>query len=164
MGMSRRVPLRAMAGAAAGLSWPAHSLLAARPPPETKRIHLSKVPSIRLSPMDAAETLMRGEGFKHVAYVETMAGGGLSSAQRMGAGQIDLGMNVATPLVLALDIGPGRSTSASSRSPIAALSRSIRSRPNARDERSPRPPTAALPSPSASRGRRREKPIGTSLS
>ena len=94
-----------LAAAAAGLAGAAPGLAAAEPPPETTRIRLSKVPSICLAPRYVAETLLRGEGFAQIEYVETAQGGGLSSAQMMGAGQIDIGMNFAAPLVVALDQG-----------------------------------------------------------
>ena len=81
-------------------------LHAAEPPPETTRLRLSKVPSICLAPQYVAEPLLRAEGFTLVEYIgEGNQGGGVPGAQRMGSGEVDLGMNFAGPLVVALDMG-----------------------------------------------------------
>ncbi len=79
---------------------------AAEAPLETTRLRLSKVPSICLAPQYVAEELLRAEGFTHIEYVGTaMQGGGLPGAQMMGAGDVDISMNFAGPLVIALDMG-----------------------------------------------------------
>jgi NitT/TauT family transport system substrate-binding protein len=91
------------APALAGIAPPLH---AAEPPPETTRLRLSKVPSICLAPQYVAEALLRAEGFAQIEYIgEGMQGGGVPGAQRMGAGEVDLGMNFAGPLVVAIDLG-----------------------------------------------------------
>jgi NitT/TauT family transport system substrate-binding protein len=76
---------------------------AAEPPPETTRIKLGLIPSVCLAPQYVAETLLRAEGFTDVQYVS--AGGGVPGAQQMGAGEIDISMNFAAPLVVAVDAG-----------------------------------------------------------
>ena len=79
-------------------------LLAAEAAPETTRLRLVKVPSACLAPQYIAEHLLRSEGFDRIEYVAP-TGSGLPAAQAMGAGTIDLGMNFAGPLVVALDEG-----------------------------------------------------------
>ncbi|HVE49117.1 MAG TPA: ABC transporter substrate-binding protein [Casimicrobiaceae bacterium] len=80
--------------------------VAAEPPPETTRLRLGKVPSICLAPQYVAEDLLRAEGFSQIQYVgEGLSAAGLSGAQAMGAGQFDISMNFAAPLVIALDQG-----------------------------------------------------------
>jgi ABC-type nitrate/sulfonate/bicarbonate transport system substrate-binding protein len=80
---------------------------AAEPPPETTRIRLSKVPSICVAPQYVAEEFLRSEGFTDVRYVgEKGAGvGGVPLAKAMGAGEVDVAMNFAAPLVVSLDAG-----------------------------------------------------------
>ena len=79
-------------------------LFAAEAAPETTRLRLVKVPSACLAPQYVAEQLLRSEGFDRIEYVAP-SGSGLPAAQAMGAGTIDLGMNFAGPLVVALDEG-----------------------------------------------------------
>ena len=93
----------ALAGATSTMGY-ARELLAAEPPPETKRIRLAKVPSACLAPQYVAEELLRAEGFDQIEYVGGQIGG-LSMAQAVGQGQIDISMNFAAPLVVALDEG-----------------------------------------------------------
>jgi NitT/TauT family transport system substrate-binding protein len=102
--ISRREFVKDMAlvGAAGTMSY-ARALLAAEPPLETRRIRLGKAPSACLAPQYVAEELLRAEGFQQIEYVGGEAGGGLPMAQAMGAGQSDVGMNFAAPLVMALD-------------------------------------------------------------
>src|SRR5438034_9258219 len=80
---------------------------AAEPPPETTRIRLSKVPSVCGAPQDVAEEFLTAEGFTDVRYVgEKGAGvGGIPLAKAMGAGEVDVAMNFAAPLVVSLDAG-----------------------------------------------------------
>src|SRR5688572_24860471 len=94
-----------LAGAAGAFGF-AREALAVEPPPETKRIRLGKAPSACLAPQYVAEELLRAEGFQQIEYVGTGLGSaGLSGAKAMGAGQFDLSMNFAAPLVVALDEG-----------------------------------------------------------
>jgi len=98
----------ALAGAA-GLLGVTPELASAEPPPETTTIRLSLVPSICVAPQYVAESLLRSEGFTDIRY--TGAGptgtgsGGIPGARQMGAGETDIGMNFAAPLVVALDTG-----------------------------------------------------------
>ena len=104
--ISRRRFLRdvSMAGAAGALGF-GRTVLAAEPPPETRRIRLGKVPSICLAPQYVAEELLRGEGFE-IEYVGgTVQTGGLAGAISMGRGEQDMSMNFAAPLVIAIDRG-----------------------------------------------------------
>jgi NitT/TauT family transport system substrate-binding protein len=95
----------ALAGAAGMLGYGMEAL-AAEPPPETKRIRLGKVPSACLAPQYVAEELLRLEGFDQIEYVgKGLSAAGLPGAQAMGAGQFDVVMNFAAPLVVALDEG-----------------------------------------------------------
>ena len=75
----------------------------AEPPPETTRVRLGSVPSICLSPQYVAEDLLRAEGFTEIRYQPSS--GGLPGAKEMGAGNVDIAMNFAAPLVVALDGG-----------------------------------------------------------
>jgi len=75
----------------------------AEPPPETTRVRLGAVPSICLSPQYVAEDLLRAEGFTDIRYPP--ASGGVPGAKEMGAGDADIAMNFAAPLVVALDGG-----------------------------------------------------------
>jgi NitT/TauT family transport system substrate-binding protein len=104
--MNRRDVLRGLAatGAVSGLDL---GRAAAEPAPETPRIRLSKVPSVCVAPQYVAEEFLKSEGFTDVQYVgEKGAGiGGLPLAKAMGAGEVDVAMNFAAPLVVALDAG-----------------------------------------------------------
>ena len=101
----RRALLQAAAAAAFASAWAPLSH-AAEPAPETTRLRLSKVPSICLAPQYVAESLLRAEGFTQIEYVGTAnQAGGVPGAQLMGAGDVDIGMNFAGPLVIALDMG-----------------------------------------------------------
>ena len=75
----------------------------AEAPPETTRIRLPKVPTACLAPQYVAEELLRAEGFSQIEYVAQA--GGVPGAQKMGAGEVDIGMNFAAPLVVAVDMG-----------------------------------------------------------
>jgi NitT/TauT family transport system substrate-binding protein len=75
----------------------------AEPPLETTRIRLGQVPSVCLSPQYVAEGLLRAEGFSDVSYLDVA--GGVPGAKAMGAGQVDVSMNFAAPLVISLDSG-----------------------------------------------------------
>jgi NitT/TauT family transport system substrate-binding protein len=106
MDPSRRKSLRALAAGAVGIGFNGARVFAAGPPPETARLRLSKVPSICLAPQYVAEELLRAEGFTQIEYAGTaMQSGGLPAAQMIGAGEADIAMNFAAPLVMALDMG-----------------------------------------------------------
>jgi NitT/TauT family transport system substrate-binding protein len=76
---------------------------AAERPPETTKLRLSRVPGICVAPQYVAEEFLRAEGFSDVHYVEEIPG--LPAAKATGSGQIDIAMNFAAPLVVALDAG-----------------------------------------------------------
>ena len=104
--ISRRVFLGSVAATVgAGLGLPRGA--GAEPPLETTRIRLSKVPSVCVAPQYVAEEFLRSEGFTDVQYIgEKGAGiGGLPLAKAMGAGEVDVAMNFAAPLVLAIEMG-----------------------------------------------------------
>lgn len=104
MSASRRDFLRVLAAGAAGMGLNRTGFAAAGPPPETTRLRLGKVPSICVAPQYVAEDLLRAEGFSHIQYVgEGVSSTGLMGAQAMGAGQFDISMNFAAPLVMVLD-------------------------------------------------------------
>ena len=108
MRADKRETLRMMAAALTGVGLFGRSEPArAEPPPETTRIRLNKVRSICLAPQYVAEELLRGEGFTDIQYVgEGSAGiGGLPAAQALGAGAVDISMNFAAPLAVAVDAG-----------------------------------------------------------
>ena len=103
--VTRREFVNGVALASAAGPWGyTRELLAAEAAPETTRLRLVKVPSACLAPQYIAEQLLRNEGFDRIEYVAP-SGSGLPAAQAMGAGRIDLGMNFAGPLVVALDEG-----------------------------------------------------------
>ena len=108
MRADKRETLRMMAAALVGVGLFGRSELArAERPPETTRIRLNKVRSICLAPQYVAEELLRGEGFTDIQYVgEGSAGiGGMPAAQALGAGAVDISMNFAAPLAVAVDAG-----------------------------------------------------------
>ena len=107
MDETRRRILRGLGVAgAAGLVGLSSRQAFAEPPPETKRIRLGNVPSACVAPQYVAEELLRAEGFNQIEYVGTgLSASGLQGAQALGAGQFDLSMNFAAPLVVALDEG-----------------------------------------------------------
>jgi NitT/TauT family transport system substrate-binding protein len=107
MSASRRDFLRMVTiAAAAGMGFDRTSFAAVGPPPETTRLRLGKVPSICVAPQYVAEELLRAEGFTDIQYVgEGVSSAGLTGAHAMGAGQFDISMNFAAPLVLGIDQG-----------------------------------------------------------
>lgn len=105
--ISRRRFLHAasVAGVAAGLGV-GREAFAAEPPPETTRLRLGKVGSLCVAPQYVAHELLLAEGFRHIEYLgDRSSSSGLPGARAMGAGEIDINMNFAAPLVLALDEG-----------------------------------------------------------
>jgi NitT/TauT family transport system substrate-binding protein len=92
-----------LAGAASAIGY-GPQLLAAEPPPETTHIRLGKVASACFAPQYVAEELLRAEGFTQIEYVSAGIGG-LPMVRATGQGQVDMCMNFAAPLVVALDEG-----------------------------------------------------------
>ena len=102
----RRDSLKLLATGAAALGLSRMGVAAGEPPPETTRLRLSRVPTICLAPQYIAEALLRGEGFTDIQYVgEGTSHSGIPGARAMGAGETDMAMNFAAPLVIALDEG-----------------------------------------------------------
>jgi NitT/TauT family transport system substrate-binding protein len=77
--------------------------LAAEPPPESKRIRLIRIPSTCHTPQYLAEDLLRGEGFADVEYVSRRSSADISPT--LAAGEADINMNFAGPVLLNLDAG-----------------------------------------------------------
>jgi hypothetical protein len=106
MDASRRESLKGLAAFGLGIGLIGTRAVAAEPPPETTRIRLPKVPSACLAPQYVAEELLRAEGFDRVEYVAPPNQvSGVSGAERLGAGQHDIGMNFAAPIVVGIDRG-----------------------------------------------------------
>jgi NitT/TauT family transport system substrate-binding protein len=76
---------------------------AAEPPPETPRIRLLRIPSTCHAPQFLAEDLLRGEGFADVEYVPRASSADIAPA--LAAGEADINMNFAGPVLLNLDAG-----------------------------------------------------------
>ena len=95
----------AFAGMAGALGH-AQELLAAEAPPETTRLRLHKPTSLCNVALYVAEVLLRAEGFTEIRYIgDQDTTTGVPGARAMGAGEFDIGMNFASSLVLALDMG-----------------------------------------------------------
>lgn len=95
------------AAAAVGLTGSTPGFAATEPPPETTRIRLIKLRSICVAPQYVAEELFRAEGFADIQYLDPgqVGASGLPAAQALGAGAVDISVNFAAPLVMALDEG-----------------------------------------------------------
>jgi len=91
-------------GGAAGLIglWPPGA--AAEPPPETTRIRFRRVGgTVCIAPLYVAEDLLRAEGFTDVQYLTRDDVG--TSVEAVGAGRIDLAVNVFLEHMAQLDAG-----------------------------------------------------------
>jgi len=102
--MNRRTFLRrtALAGTVGlGLTgWrPSHAV--AEPQPETTRLRLIRVPGICVAPEYIAEELLRAEGFTDLQYVKRQDSG--AKAEALAAGEADLTLNYAGPLIVNVD-------------------------------------------------------------
>ena len=73
----------------------------AEPPPETKRIRLTRRMSLCEAPNYVAEDLLRGEGFTDVQYIKQDFGG----EDSLTKGGVDISMLFGPPLVLRMDAG-----------------------------------------------------------
>ena len=99
--VSRRSFLASAAvGAASLLASP--RLIAAEPPPETKRIRLVHSPAICFAPQYIAEELLRLEGFTEVDYVKISTNW---ATDALGNGEADFSMEASPTLVHRLDAG-----------------------------------------------------------
>jgi NitT/TauT family transport system substrate-binding protein len=81
-------------------------LVGAEPPPETTTLKLSArsypIPTCQAA-VYVAEELLRGEGFTDVHYVA--AAGSVEAYKALAAGDVDLGMGFAAPLIIKMDAG-----------------------------------------------------------
>jgi NitT/TauT family transport system substrate-binding protein len=105
---SRRELLTGLAVAgAAGLLGLRPETSAAEPPPETRTLRLTRVPSICRAPQWVAEELLSAEGFTDVQYVKVLAGG--KGADLTGSalisGRVDLSMQFVGPSIIQVDAG-----------------------------------------------------------
>ena len=100
--MNRRQFVRnaALAVAAASSGLPGRDA-AAQPALETTRIRLVRVPAICVAPEYVAEELLRAEGFTDVQYVRRESSA--DKARTLAAGEADITLNFAGPLILSLD-------------------------------------------------------------
>ena len=92
----------ALAGTGALLGLPSETATA-EPPPETTRIRLLRIPSTCHTPQYLAEDLLRNEGFADVEYVSRASSADIAPA--LAAGEADINMNFAGPVLLNLDAG-----------------------------------------------------------
>ncbi|HTN73268.1 MAG TPA: ABC transporter substrate-binding protein [Methylomirabilota bacterium] len=101
---SRREFLRDMsvAGVAALLGFSTDGF-GAEPPPETTRLRLIRIPSTCHAPEYLAEDLLRDEGFSDVEYVPRASSADIGPT--LAAGQADINLNFAGPVLLNLDAG-----------------------------------------------------------
>ena len=92
----------ALAGAAGTLGF-GRELLAAEPPPETKRIRLSHAGGVCPAPMYVAEDILPGEGFTEVQYVKLPGPGQIYP--ELAAGEVDISMAFIAPFIAQVDAG-----------------------------------------------------------
>jgi len=99
--ITRRDLLRGVAGTAGLLGWPpGHA--SGEPPPETTRLRLAQMPTIRVAPQYIVGELLKAEGFSDVKYVK-MTVADVSKA--LASGDVDVSLLFAAPLVIQLDAG-----------------------------------------------------------
>jgi NitT/TauT family transport system substrate-binding protein len=102
--VSRRMLLaRLLTLASGGLLGLRPERAAAEPPPEISRIRMIKVPGICQAPQYVAEELLRAEGFSEVQYIPRESTVAVSPA--LAAGEIDLNIHFAAPLIIQVDKG-----------------------------------------------------------
>jgi len=77
-------------------------VFAAEPPPETTRIRLVRATSICHAPQYIAEELLRGEGFTDVQYLTKATA---EIGKTLAAGEADINLHFAGPLIIGLDAG-----------------------------------------------------------
>ncbi len=91
--------LRLSAAAGAGLIGLGARPAAAEPPPETDTIRFRYVPAVCTAPQYVAEELLYAEGFKNIQYVKAQLG----RLEKVAAGEADIGINFAGPILRQLD-------------------------------------------------------------
>jgi len=98
--ISRRQLLR---GAAVASALGGTRRAEAEPPPEVTRIRIARTNSICQAPQYVAEALLKAEGFTELEYRTDRYGG--VEAKALAAGESDLGLTFAAPLLLHIDAG-----------------------------------------------------------
>ena len=95
------------AAGALGLTGSAGKVGAAEPPPETKRIRLTRLPFDVpcVSPVWIAEELLRVEGFEEIQFVTAYTKPGDTSPSMVGAGEVDMTQTDIFNFLPALDNG-----------------------------------------------------------
>src|SRR5262245_58312945 len=76
--------------------------VAAEPPPATRRLRGMQVPNLCEAPAQAAQELLRAEGFSEVQYVQAL---GVAGFEKIAAGEIDLALQAAMIGVRQIDAG-----------------------------------------------------------
>lgn len=101
--VTRREFLRdaALTGAAGALG-AVSDVLAAEPPPETKRIRLMQTGGICVAPQYVAEDILPGEGFTEVQYVK---GATSQMYLKLAAGEVDISIGFIAPFVVRVEAG-----------------------------------------------------------
>jgi NitT/TauT family transport system substrate-binding protein len=103
-GYDRRAFLKALSvGGAAGIGGWSSPLLAAEPPPETRRIRLLEIRGICVAPMYVAESLLPAEGFTDVQYVHVAELGQIYP--KLASGEVDISITFIAPLVVQVEAG-----------------------------------------------------------
>lgn len=92
----------ALAGAAGAMGF-GREVLAAEPPPETRRIRLPQVPALCIAPQYIADELLRGEGFSDVQYVKIPGASGIYTT--VASGETDLAIGYIAPFTLQVEDG-----------------------------------------------------------
>lgn len=98
----RRFLAGASLSAAAGALW-APGARAADAPLETTTVRLQKTTTICFAPLYVLDAFLRAEGFTDIQYVTAV--GGFSAAERVGRGDMDIGIAFAGTVVHHLDNG-----------------------------------------------------------
>ena len=105
--MHRRAFLgRAVSVGAAALFGLGADRVAAEAALETTRIRLAKYPALCTGPQFIAEHLLRAEGFSDTQYLSRPGFGW--SQQALATGEIDIGVNYATNVIMQVDAGARR--------------------------------------------------------
>jgi NitT/TauT family transport system substrate-binding protein len=92
----------ALAGAAGALGF-GNELLAAEPPPETKRMRLVQIGGICVAPQYVAEDILPGEGFTDIQYVKAVGPGEIYP--KLASGEADISMAFIAPFIAQVEAG-----------------------------------------------------------
>src|SRR5262249_45834229 len=99
----RREFLHGLTAAGTATVFGAHPVIvAAEPPPETKRLRLPNRPSLCEAPVYVADELLRGEGFTDITYAKKEEGQALDA---IGTGDVDIAAVFGPPMIIRLDAG-----------------------------------------------------------